>query len=53
MTYTAMNRFVEIVGTRVRYHRHATAVPLRDADDALHVNWCELTTTTAEGEIVC
>ena len=41
-------------GTRREFDtdRDATAVPLRDADDALHVNGCELTTTTAEGKVV-
>ena len=27
-------------------------VPLRDSDDALQVNWCELVTTNAVGKIV-
>ena len=27
-------------------------VPLRDSDDALQVNWCELTTTDAAGKVV-
>jgi hypothetical protein len=27
-------------------------VPLRDSDDALLVNWCELTTTTESGQVV-
>ena len=41
-------------GTRREFDTdcYATAVPLRDADDALHVNGCELTTTTAEGQVV-
>jgi hypothetical protein len=41
-------------GTRREFdtYRYATAVPLRDADDALHVDWCELTTTTVEGQVV-
>jgi hypothetical protein len=33
-------------------YRYAEAVPLRDADDALKVNWCELTTTTADGKVL-
>jgi hypothetical protein len=27
-------------------------VPLRDSEDALQVNWCELTTTDAQGKVV-
>jgi hypothetical protein len=27
-------------------------VPLRDRDDALMVNWCELTTTDAAGQVL-
>jgi len=33
-------------------YRYAAAVPLRDAEDALEVNWCELTTTTADGKVL-
>jgi hypothetical protein len=33
-------------------HRYAAAVPLRDADDALKVNWCEPTTTAADGKVL-
>lgn len=33
-------------------YRYAAAVPLRDADDALTVNWCELTTTDADGKVL-
>ena len=33
-------------------YRYAEAVPLRDADDALMVNWCELTTTDTDGKIL-
>jgi hypothetical protein len=33
-------------------YRYVGAVPLRDGDDALVVNWCELTTTTADGQVV-
>ena len=33
-------------------YRYAADVPLRDADDALKVNWCELTTTTADGKVL-
>nr|MBS0019351.1 hypothetical protein [Gammaproteobacteria bacterium] len=41
-------------GTRREFDTdcYATAVPLRNAGDALQVNWCELTTTTAEGKVV-
>jgi hypothetical protein len=33
-------------------YRYAAQVPLRDGDDALAVNWCELITTNAAGERV-
>lgn len=33
-------------------YRYAAAVPLRDADDALMVNWCELTTTDTDGKVL-
>jgi hypothetical protein len=34
-------------------YRYVSAVPLRDADDALFVNWCEITTTrTADGKVL-
>lgn len=33
-------------------YRYLNQVPLRDSDDALMVNWCELTTTTDEGTVV-
>src|SRR5918999_1507838 len=33
-------------------YRYVGAVPLRDGDDALVVNWCELTTTTLDGQVV-
>ncbi|BAI91834.1 putative transposase [Limnospira platensis NIES-39] len=32
-------------------YRYLNAVPLRDSDDALLVNWCELTVTTADGQV--
>jgi len=32
-------------------YRYAAAIPLRDADDALTVNWCELTTTDMNGKV--
>jgi hypothetical protein len=31
-------------------YRYVSAVPLRNADDALTVNWCEITTRTADGK---
>jgi hypothetical protein len=33
-------------------YRYAAAVPLRDAEDAMEVNWCELTTTAADGKVL-
>ena len=33
-------------------YRYVNQVPLRNSDDALMVNWCELVTTDAEGEVV-
>jgi len=33
------------------HYRWANAVPLTDRDDALKVNWCELTVTDAEGKV--
>jgi hypothetical protein len=33
------------------YH-YAAAIPLRDADDALTVNWCEITTTGTNGKVL-
>ena len=33
-------------------YRYMHQVPLRDSDDALLVNWCELTTTTTTGNVV-
>lgn len=32
-------------------YRFAHQLPIRDADDALQVNWCELTTTRADGKV--
>ena len=32
--------------------RYAASIPLRDADDALLVNWCELMTTDAKGHVL-
>ena len=33
-------------------YRWVSDVPLRNADDALTVNWCEITTRTADGKIL-
>lgn len=33
-------------------YRYAHALPLRDGEDALSVNWCELTTTDEKGNIL-
>ncbi len=33
-------------------YRYARSIPLRDADDALEVNWCELTTTDENGKVL-
>lgn len=33
-------------------YRFVNDVPIRDGEDALKVNWCEITTTTADGTII-
>ena len=33
-------------------YRYAASIPLRDADDALLINWCELTTTDESGKVL-
>jgi hypothetical protein len=33
-------------------YRYAASIPLRDGDDALWVNWCELTTTDESGKVL-
>jgi|UPI0003A7A01C hypothetical protein len=33
-------------------YRYASCLPLREGEDALNVNWCELTTRTKTGEVV-
>jgi hypothetical protein len=33
-------------------YRYAQAIPLREEDDALLVNWCELTTTDESGQVL-
>jgi hypothetical protein len=37
--------------TDTETYRFVNQVPLRDGEDALHVNWCELTTTRQDGKI--
>lgn len=32
-------------------YRYLNGVPLKDSDEALLVNWCELTVTTADGQV--
>lgn len=36
----------------IETYRYVSDVPLRDADDALTVNWCELTTRTEQGQVL-
>ena len=38
--------------TEIDTYRFVKQVPLRDGEDALKVNWCELTTTRADGSVV-
>ena len=38
--------------TELDTYRFACALPLRDGDDALFVQWCELTTTDAQGKVL-
>jgi len=33
-------------------YRFINKLPLKDADDALHINWCEITTTLSDGKII-
>lgn len=33
-------------------YRFVNQVPLRDSEDALNVNWCELTTTLSDGKVI-
>lgn len=42
-------------GNRWEHHQYrwANGVPLTDSDDALKVNWCEVTITDGEGELLC
>jgi hypothetical protein len=47
---------LRVKGKRNRWEHHqyrwASQVPLTDSDDALKVNWCELTITDAEGKVL-
>jgi hypothetical protein len=36
----------------IETYRFASQLPIRDGDDALRVNWCELTTTEPDGKVV-
>lgn len=38
--------------TETDTYRFVNRVPLRDGDDALYVNWCELSTTRADGTVI-
>ena len=38
--------------TFIDTYRYVNQVPLRNSDDALMVNWCELVTTDAEGDVM-
>lgn len=38
--------------TEIDTYRFVNQVPLRDGEDALMVNWCELKTTTPDGKVV-
>ena len=38
--------------TETDTYRYAAAVPLRDAEGAMEVNWCELTTTAEDGKVL-
>jgi len=38
--------------TLTHTYRYLNQVPLKDGDDALLVNWCELTITNADGQII-
>ena len=39
-------------GKRTDTYRFVNQVPLRDGEDALEVNWCELTTTDPDGKVL-
>lgn len=39
-------------GYEIDTYRFVNQVPLRDGDDALMVNWCELTTTSSTGKVI-
>jgi hypothetical protein len=42
-------RYHTTKGVQLYTYRYANHLPLRATDDALHVNWCELTLTTEQG----
>ena len=48
-----LNLRVKGKGNRWEHHQYrwANGVPLTDSDDALKVNWCELTLTDAQGKV--
>jgi hypothetical protein len=50
----SLNLRVKGKGNRWEYHhyRWANGVPLTDGDDALKVNWCELTVRDGQGEVL-
>jgi hypothetical protein len=57
--FTRNNAIASVVCTRwtgkkrlTDTYRYINQVPLRDGDDALMVNWCELTTTTDDGAVI-
>jgi len=33
-------------------YRFVNEVPLKDSEDALHINWCEVTTTLPDGKVI-
>ena len=55
----AINEIETLVVTRwtgrrkeIDTYRFVNGLPLRDGEDALIVNWCELTTTRQDGTII-
>ena len=57
--FDAMNAIKTVVKKRwtgkvyeIDTYRFANQLPLRDGDDALYVNWCELTTNLPDGTIL-
>jgi len=49
---TVVNQYRHGTQRRIDTYRFVNQVPLRDGEDALNVNWCELTTTTIDGQII-